>query len=69
MHVNNFSKENTQLVKDNALLGQKAQRLDHLEQRCTDLQNSLTKEKELNQALTKAQEGDDADGSESVFKT
>jgi len=54
MHVNNFSKENTQLVKDNALLGQKAQRLDHLEQRCTDLQNSLTKEKELNQALTKA---------------
>lgn len=69
MHVHNFSKENTQLTKDNGALKEKAQMYDLLEQRMQDLQSSLAKEKELNEALTQAQEDDDSDAANNVFKT
>lgn len=55
-HVNSFSKEVTQLTKDNAQLKEKASLVIDLERQLQDLDTDLQKEKELNKALTDASE-------------
>lgn len=58
-HVNNFSQENTKLQRDNAILHEKVQINEMVEMQVKDLKDALIQERELNLALTQAQEEDE----------